>query len=187
MYSSFPIAIFSLYFFLWFLKLKKFARGLWWLLTRLVRYRNLVMLIHRMVEFVIREGPMFEAMIMNRELNNPMFRWVLIFFSFWTWKDYYQLLFTCNIVFRFLFENHSPAHTYYRWKLYSLLQGDGQKEWRVEDFRMFKGGSVWRPPAINPWTQGMPDELVEIEERQEPRRGSLSNRYKKKNTFLIIF
>lgn len=40
----------------------------------IVRYRNLVMLIHRMVEFVIREGPMFEAMIMNRELNNPMFR-----------------------------------------------------------------------------------------------------------------
>ncbi|XP_053594107.1 U2 snRNP-associated SURP motif-containing protein isoform X2 [Microplitis demolitor] len=111
--------------------------------------RNLVMLIHRMVEFVIREGPMFEAMIMNRELNNPMFR--------------------------FLFENYSPAHTYYRWKLYSILQGDGQKEWHTEDFRMFKGGSVWRPPPMNPWTQGMPEELVEIEERQEPRRGSLSN------------
>jgi len=27
-----------------------------------------------MIEFVIREGPMFEAMIMNREINNPMFR-----------------------------------------------------------------------------------------------------------------
>ncbi|XP_051156379.1 U2 snRNP-associated SURP motif-containing protein isoform X1 [Leptopilina boulardi] len=111
--------------------------------------RNLVMLIHRMVEFVIREGPMFEAMIMNREISNPMFR--------------------------FLFENYSPAHTYYRWKLYSILQGDCQKEWRTEDFRMFKGGSVWRPPPINPWTQGMPEELIEIEERQEPRRGSLSN------------
>lgn len=37
-------------------------------------YRNLLMLIHRMIEFVIREGPMFEAMIMNREINNPMFR-----------------------------------------------------------------------------------------------------------------
>lgn len=44
-------------------------------LNEVVRYRNLVMLIHRMVEFVIREGPMFEAMIMNRELNNPMFRY----------------------------------------------------------------------------------------------------------------
>lgn len=44
--------------------------------NKLLCFRNLVMLIHRMVEFVIREGPMFEAMIMNRELNNPMFRFV---------------------------------------------------------------------------------------------------------------
>uniref|UniRef100_A0A4W5L3A0 SURP motif domain-containing protein n=1 Tax=Hucho hucho TaxID=62062 RepID=A0A4W5L3A0_9TELE len=49
-----------------------------------------------MIEFVVREGPMFEAMIMNRELNNPLYR--------------------------FLFENQSPAHVYYRWKLYSILQ-----------------------------------------------------------------
>lgn len=36
--------------------------------------RQLLMLIHRMIEFVIREGPMFEAMIMNREIDNPMYR-----------------------------------------------------------------------------------------------------------------
>ncbi|GLV43053.1 uncharacterized protein CBL_14269 [Carabus blaptoides fortunei] len=65
--------------------------------------RNLLMLIHRMVEFVIREGPLFEAMIMNREINSPLFR--------------------------FLFENQSPAHIYYRWKLFSMMQGDSQKEW----------------------------------------------------------
>ena len=35
---------------------------------------ELLRLIHRMIEFVIREGPMFEAMIMNRELSNPMFQ-----------------------------------------------------------------------------------------------------------------
>ena len=35
--------------------------------------------IHRMIEFVIREGPMFEAMIMNRELNNPTFQYVYKF------------------------------------------------------------------------------------------------------------
>ncbi|KAJ9581860.1 hypothetical protein L9F63_003791, partial [Diploptera punctata] len=110
--------------------------------------RNLLMLIHRMIEFVIREGPMFEAMIMNREINNPMFR--------------------------FLFENQSPAHVYYRWKLFSLLQGDLQLQWRTLEFRMFKGGSIWKPPPMNPYTQGMPEELVEGEEK-EPRKGSLSN------------
>ncbi|MFT7814578.1 hypothetical protein Z043-122684 [Arapaima gigas] len=36
--------------------------------------RNLLGLIHRMIEFVVREGPMFEAIIMNNEKNNPDFR-----------------------------------------------------------------------------------------------------------------
>lgn len=36
--------------------------------------RNVVALIHRTIEFVIREGPLFEAIVMNRELNNPLFR-----------------------------------------------------------------------------------------------------------------
>ncbi len=26
---------------------------------------------------------------------------------------------------------------------------------------MFKGGSVWKPPSLNMYTSGMPDELVE--------------------------
>jgi len=37
-------------------------------------YRPLLCLIHRMVEFVVQEGPLFEALIMNREINNPRFR-----------------------------------------------------------------------------------------------------------------
>lgn len=37
--------------------------------------RPLLMLINRTIEFVLREGPMFEAMIMNRELLNPNFRY----------------------------------------------------------------------------------------------------------------
>lgn len=110
--------------------------------------RNVLMLIHRMIEFVVREGPMFEAMIMNREINNPMFR--------------------------FLFENQNPMHIYYRWKLFSILQGDLQAKWRTEEFRMFKGGSVWKPPPMNPYTQGMPEELVEYDE-VDARKGTLSN------------
>lgn len=31
-------------------------------------------LIHRMIEFVVREGPMFEAMIMNKEMTNTQYR-----------------------------------------------------------------------------------------------------------------
>ena len=58
--------------------------------------RTVLCIINRMAEFVIREGPMFEAMIMNREMNNR--------------------------AFAFLFENRSPEHIYYRWRLFSLMQ-----------------------------------------------------------------
>ncbi|XP_062608000.1 U2 snRNP-associated SURP motif-containing protein-like, partial [Saccostrea cucullata] len=120
--------------------------------------RNLLILIHRMIEFVVREGPMFEAMIMNRELKNPQYR--------------------------FLFDNMSPAHTYYRWKLFSILQGDSPYKWRTEELRMFKGGSLWKPPPMNPYTQGMPEELVredvvdKVVEHQAPpgpKKGQLTD------------
>ncbi|XP_022915501.1 U2 snRNP-associated SURP motif-containing protein isoform X2 [Onthophagus taurus] len=111
--------------------------------------RNLLMLIHRMVEFVVREGPMFEAMIMNREINNP--------------------------VFRFLFENQSPAHLYYRWKIYSIMHGDSQKEWSHKEFRMFTEGSIWKPPLMNCYTSGMPDELVVDDDERASTKGTLSN------------
>ncbi|XP_052873211.1 U2 snRNP-associated SURP motif-containing protein [Anopheles cruzii] len=110
--------------------------------------RPLLMLIHRMVEFVIREGPMFEALIMTREQDNPMYK--------------------------FLFQNESPAHIYYRWKLFSLLQGDTPSDWRTKEFRMFTGGSIWKPPPINFYSQGMPDELLADEEGIETNKGNLS-------------
>ena len=109
--------------------------------------RPLLMLIHRMIEFVIREGPMFEALIMSREASNPMFR--------------------------FLFENDSAAHTYYRWRLFSILQGDTPTEWSEKEFKMFKGSSVWKPPKMNFFHQGMPEELISDDEI-EPCKGQLS-------------
>ncbi|XP_069831503.1 U2 snRNP-associated SURP motif-containing protein isoform X3 [Dendropsophus ebraccatus] len=117
--------------------------------------RNLLALIHRMIEFVVREGPMFEAMIMNREINNP--------------------------IFRFLFENQRPAHVYYRWKLYSILQGDSPTKWKTEDFRMFKNGSFWRPPPLNPYLHGMTEEQETETFVEEPiKKGSLKEEQRDK-------
>ncbi|KAG8580906.1 hypothetical protein GDO81_007472 [Engystomops pustulosus] len=117
--------------------------------------RNLLALIHRMIEFVVREGPMFEAMIMNREINNPMFR--------------------------FLFENQTPAHVYYRWKLYSILQGDSPTKWKTEDFRMFKNGSFWRPPPLNPYLHGMTEEQeTETFVEETIKKGSLKEEQRDK-------
>lgn len=80
-------------------------------------------------------------------------------------------------VHRFLFENESPAHIYYRWKLFSLLQGDSPTEWHQKEFRMFKSGSIWKPPPQNFYTQGMPEELIVDDEAPEIRKGSLSTAY----------
>lgn len=110
--------------------------------------RPLLMLIHRMIEFVVREGPIFESMIMAREKNNPNFR--------------------------FLFEFDSAAHIYYRWKLFSLLQGDTPSEWSEKEFRMFKNSSIWQPPKLNFFSQGMPEELISDDELLEPCKGQLS-------------
>jgi len=99
--------------------------------------RTQLCLINRMVEFVIREGPIFEATIMNRELNNPQFK--------------------------FLFENQSPEHVYYRWRLFSILQGETKEKWSTTQFRMFRGGPMWRPPLPNIYTSGMPLELLDSE------------------------
>uniref|UniRef100_A0A1A8MQQ5 U2 snRNP-associated SURP domain containing n=4 Tax=Nothobranchius TaxID=28779 RepID=A0A1A8MQQ5_9TELE len=125
--------------------------------------RNLLFLIHRMIEFVVREGPMFEAIIMNKEIKNP---------------DY-----------RFLFDCKSQDHVYYRWKLFSILQGESPTKWRTADFRMFRGGSVWRPPVLNTYSlrgddgaEGMNKSPLEEE---EVKKGQLRAEHKQKLETLL--
>ena len=96
--------------------------------------RNLLMIIHRTIEFVIREGPEFEAMLMNIEMTNPDFS--------------------------FLSDFQNPAHTYYRWKLYSILNGDPKNSWGMKPFKMYKNGSIWLPPTAPNYKDGMPKELI---------------------------
>lgn len=103
--------------------------------------RSVLSLINRTIEFVIREGPAFEALLMNQEMGNSSFA--------------------------FLFENRSPEHIYYRWRLFSLLQGESKEKWSTKPFRMFKGGSMWIPPPHNLFTSGMPEELVNATDFQQ--------------------
>ncbi|KAI0979580.1 hypothetical protein GJ496_004727 [Pomphorhynchus laevis] len=83
---------------------------------------KLLCLIHRTVEFVIREGPKFETVLIEREKCNPQFR--------------------------FLIDNNLPSHIYYRWKLFSILQGDSVYQWKENHFKMFQNGSIWIPPPL---------------------------------------
>lgn len=105
---------------------------------------QLVRLINRVVEHVVKEGPMFEAIVMDKESNNPMFQ--------------------------FLYDFSCPAHTYYRWRLYSVLNGESLTFWRTKKFRMYAGGPLWKPPIL-PFSQyGMPpsdDEDDFVDESRE--------------------
>ncbi|XP_027129235.1 U2 snRNP-associated SURP motif-containing protein isoform X2 [Larimichthys crocea] len=122
--------------------------------------RNLLFLIHRMIEFVVREGHVFEAVIMNREKNNP---------------DY-----------RFLFDNKSQDHVYYRWKLFSILQGESPTEWRTTDFRMFRGGSIWRPPILNSYSQRGEDQAEEdAPPEEEVKKGQLRAEHRQRLQTLL--
>lgn len=42
-----------------------------------------------------------------------------------------------------------------------LCKGESVTKWRTEEFRMFEGGPLWRPPPVNLFSGGMPEDLVE--------------------------
>jgi U2-associated protein SR140 len=78
--------------------------------------------IHRTIERVLVHGSAFEALLMSREFSNPDFA--------------------------FLFCHDTPEHVYYRWRIYSLINGDTLTSWRQEPFRMFDTDEEWFPPPL---------------------------------------
>lgn len=103
--------------------------------------RQILELIHKTIEYILKEGPIFEAILITKEAKNPQYT--------------------------FLYDNQSQEHVYYRWKLYSLLQGDSPNKWRTEKFQMFFGGPMWQPPDLNPYAGGMPPELIKDSSSQD--------------------
>lgn len=53
-------------------------------------------------------------------------------------------------------------------------QGEAPAKWRTDDFRMFKNGSLWRPPPLNPYLHGPYDDGDEEDEEEEgAKKGAL--------------
>lgn len=52
-------------------------------------------------------------------------------------------------------------------------QGESPTDWRTTDFRMFRGGSIWRPPVLNVYSQSGEVEAEPTEE-EEVKKGQLS-------------
>lgn len=81
---------------------------------------ELLKVIHLMANYVSRDGFSFENAIFDREHKNSLYR--------------------------FLYDYTLPEHKYYRWKVFSLTQGDTEEKWRTAPFQMFVGGPIWVPP-----------------------------------------
>ena len=48
----------------------------------------------------------------------------------------------------FINNSSLPENTYYRWRIYSLLQGDTLDSWRTSPFQMAVNGPTWYPPSV---------------------------------------
>ncbi|KAJ1811119.1 hypothetical protein LPJ56_005836, partial [Coemansia sp. RSA 2599] len=83
--------------------------------------QRLVRLIHWTIEHVVEHGPKFEFALISRVRDEPRFQ--------------------------FLIDSELPEHVYYRWKLYSLLNGDTKTKWHDQMFFMYDVGPVWIPPS----------------------------------------
>ncbi|KAJ2002474.1 hypothetical protein H4R26_003585 [Coemansia thaxteri] len=83
---------------------------------------RLVRLIHWTVEHVIKHGAEFECLLISKTHDDARFR--------------------------FLTEHEMPEHVYYRWRMYSLLNGDTKSSWRDQMFFMYDQGPIWLPPKI---------------------------------------
>lgn len=79
--------------------------------------------IDRVASYVRRYGYEFETALMEKEHKNA--------------------------TYEFLFNLESAAHTYYRWRAYSLAQGDTVQAWRTEPFVMVEGGPSFVPPPLD--------------------------------------
>ncbi|KAJ2101662.1 hypothetical protein GGI09_001644 [Coemansia sp. S100] len=83
---------------------------------------RLVRLIHWTVEHVIKHGPEFECLLISKTYGDARFL--------------------------FLTEHELSEHAYYRWRMYSLLNGDTKSMWRDQMFFMYDRGPIWIPPKI---------------------------------------
>lgn len=53
-----------------------------------------------------------------------------------------------------------------------FMQGDSPETWRTDEFRMFQGGSIWKPPPLK---RMKPPPLPELQEIV--KKGQLSTRF----------
>ena len=85
--------------------------------------KQVKLLIHRTIEFVLKHGAKFEKSMIAKESKNP--------------------------AFKFLYDYNSNEHVYYRWRIWSLAHGESVTAWSEEPYRMTPDGPFWLPPPVD--------------------------------------
>lgn len=111
--------------------------------VRFPKNEDVCLLIDRMALYVSKHGHEFERAIINKEKENPFFD--------------------------FLWDPESRDGIYYKWKVYSLCQGDTMHDWREQPFQMFYSSETWIPPREQ-------EELVRRDDRRDDRDRARSDR-----------
>ena len=108
---------------------------------------RVVAIVDTLARYVAEDGRAFERAVMDRERDN---------------ED-----------FAFLFDHARPEHAYYRWRVFSLAQGDSLTRWRTDPFVMIEGGLRWTPPdpALRPDTTAPPSIAIAGLPADETRLG----------------
>jgi len=98
-------------------------------------------LINTLASYVLLDGAAFENMICARERDNPVR-------GCGTRAAVLRLTCRREQDFAFLRDHASEEHVYYKWRVFSLAQGDSLEHWREQQFQMVQGGAVWIPPKL---------------------------------------
>lgn len=122
-----------------------------------------VVLLDVVASAVARGGPSVEEELAKKEENNPHFQFLQ---SKWD----------------------APHLVYYRWRLYSLLQGDTLTSWRTEPYQIEQGPQayVWVPP---PLVEIGPDSLraaLTGQDRPQPSARWISYKISSERMFLVL-
>lgn len=70
----------------------------------------------------MQEGSNFELAVKQREQNNSDFAFLFI---------------------------KSEEQEYYKWKVYSLLNGDNEKHWKTDPYQISLNGRAYHPPEMD--------------------------------------
>jgi len=136
---------------------------------------NRLELISQVALFVAKDGSVLENKLMDKESTNPKFAFLRSVPHTHTYTGTYtandSLSINTGTTEDANCEIIRQERLYYRWRVYSYLQGDETHAWRTDPFQMIHPhGKFWVPPPLDPRGRKTMEQVQEENRRQEAER-----------------